>query len=420
MSPTYAGSLAQQQAAIEAYRAARAAQAAARAEYDRERSEARSARQSTHATQRQFNTVHDTRQGFIKWWMRLSQVERNQFGRSRYEAELARMTSALQDLRTQLQTAREATALENSEIGPAQGAWQQAAAGSRTARDEMGAAGESVESWLALREQLHNANPWMPQELLDLYTDLWSEYGDADQATNALYQTDQFDAYFPGLRREDGTLRMSPIEYVAARATFDWTLANVYHINPAMLGEQFVGLIEGDVSMDEWRSRMAGMWERVVQAPDEYRQAWARFFGVEGDEAMTDAALLIAGMDPTLNQEMLNRQISLAEIAGQAALSGYMINQGMAARLYEAGMGEAAAQSTFQGAANDIPILGRASTRQFEGGFDLEAYLNAQVFGDAQARSAVQRILAGEASQFTEQGGVAMSESGALVGLRRR
>lgn len=68
----------------------------------------------------------------------------------------------------------------------------------------------------------------------------------------AVYQSKPFKRTFPGITREDGSVRMSPMEYLSMRDRYGH-IADNYGVN--MSRKLFGRLVAGDVSEDEWMHR---------------------------------------------------------------------------------------------------------------------------------------------------------------------
>jgi hypothetical protein len=278
-------------------------------------------------------------------------------------------------------------------------------------RSELGAA----ETRLDFFDNVRTLIPYMPPELALVFADAWIDTGDRELATATMQNSAQFDVYFPGIKRSDGSLRMTAIEYLGTVAGYEDVLMDV-RVNPSFFASRFAGLIAGDVSVNEFRSRVNAMEERILAREDELRETYASFYGLE----MTTEALLASVLDPTIGAGLVERQISIAEIGGEAALAGFAVTQGVASRLQQAGYLQQSARELFQVAGGTVPQLGRAASRQAEGSFGLNEFLESEAFADPQQRERLRRILAGEQSDFSEQAFVAADPFGRLTGLRQR
>ena len=261
--------------------------------------------------------------------------------------------------------------------------------------------------------------PWMPAELVGIYAEEFAEYGDPELAWSAVRQSEAYNRYFAGNRREDGTLRMSEQEYMAVKDGYSDVFRSV-GLNPKLFEERYVDLIEGDVSPDElMRDRVMPVYERIIDAAPELMAYYADTYGLE----MTPEAILAAALDPDeVGSKILQRQIALAEIGGEAATSGYDVPIEFAERLYEAGVDRSQADALFRNAENIQPVLQTLAARHADpdDDFSLEEFVQAEVFSDPQQRRRIRRLQAQERSTFT--GGAAIDymrdrASGGVAGL---
>ena len=140
--------------------------------------------------------------------------------------------------------------------------------------------------------------PWMPDELIALYTEAYVEYGNADMAWAAVRQAPAYDQFFAGNRREDGTLRMSEQEYMSTLDAYDDVFQSV-GLNPDLWKKRYVDLIEGDVSADELMAeRVMPIYERIVEGGEFIRQQYADDWGLD----MSFEAILAAAKRRTAHE----------------------------------------------------------------------------------------------------------------------
>jgi hypothetical protein len=271
--------------------------------------------------------------------------------------------------------------------------------------------------FLDYRKRARLRVPWLPRQLVELFTQLWVEYGNATEATEALRQTAVYEKYFPGIRDpRTGALRMSEKDYLGTVMAYQDALDD-FGIHNRWLRARIPDLIAGNVSAAEFKERLSAMDTRILQQQDELRRIYKQYYGLEG---MTKQALLGAAIDPDLRTALLNKQISVAEIGGEALESGFRIGIEMSEQLFQAGVSRAQADQLFQGAELLLGGLSRASRRQFEGAFGLENHLGAEALGDAASTRQLQRVIAGEQSRFTEVGFGSLDQLGRQSGLVRR
>ena len=264
--------------------------------------------------------------------------------------------------------------------------------------------------------------PYLPTDLTQVYIDAWATHsGNAELAMAEVIADERFDLHFAGLKRDDGTLRMTIPEYLGTWATYEDRLLEAV-VNPALFQSQLAELIAGDVSGNEFRSRVDAIEERILAqetggALGGLMESYATFYGV----ALTREAIIASALDPTVGEAIIERRISIAEIGGEAAIRGFLVTRNTAEGLWQTGFGQQQASQLFAGAADMLPSLSRASQRQSEGLFNLDSFIEAQAYQNPAENRRVRRILEGEASGFSsDKADVARSQSGALTGLRPR
>jgi len=278
----------------------------------------------------------------------------------------------------------------------------------------------TVANWRTFIGNARLTVPYLPNALIRVYTEAWIRTNDPLLAMAAVEQDPRLEEFFPGIRRDNGTLRMPINEYGAVVEAFDEALLRA-GINPTTMRGRYGELIEGNVSADEFRSRVVAMSERVLAEEPAMMEMYASYYGIE----MNRGSLIAAALDPQINEAILSRQISTAEIGGAAAIAGFRLSRDTATELYQYGLTEQTARETFMEAAQKLPGFGRAAERQREGEFGLGEYLGAaNLLGTAEQRRLATekagRMLAGEASQFTEQEFAAQATPYTLTGLSAR
>ena len=261
--------------------------------------------------------------------------------------------------------------------------------------------------------------PWMPDELIVLYTEAFVEYGNAEMAWAAVRQAPAYDTYFAGNRREDGTLRMTEQEYMSTLDAYDDVFQSV-GLNPDLWKSRYVDLIEGDVSADELMAeRVMPIYERIIEGGEFIRQQYADDWGLD----LTFEAILAAALDPDdIGSKILLKQIARSEIGGEAASSGYNLDPELVERLFsEKNLTRAQADQLFQQAESIVPAMSVLSQRHADPDdpFDINTFLKGEMFGNPQERRRMRRLMAQESSTFTGGAAIAYkrSRTGGVSGL---
>jgi len=132
-------------------------------------------------------------------------------------------------------------------------------------------------------------------------------------------------------------------------------------------------------------------------------------------------------MDSDVSDSILNKEITMAEIGGEAASRGFSVVADMADMLFEAGVDDRSeAQQLFASAEAVLPVLNVLASRHADpdDDFDLQEFVSAQVLRDPGQMQRMKRLLAKERSSFVTAGGlggpIAQTQTGQKVGLVAR
>ena len=260
--------------------------------------------------------------------------------------------------------------------------------------------------------------PWLPPELVKIFADAWAETGDREQALARMRAHESYDDFFPGIKREDGSLRMSEAEWFSTREAYR-RLFIEFGLNPDLFEHLFTGLMEGEKSPNELAGNLGAAYERIITNIPEVKEFYARMFGLE----MTDAAIFASFLDPDIGDAILNRRISMAQIGGEGLARGFDITDAFAGRLANAGIDQLAARQLFTTGEGRVPTLNELARRfaDPDDDFDIEELAEASIFGDNTQRRRILRLLASESSLFSDQfGAVATSDEFAVTGITAR
>ena len=261
--------------------------------------------------------------------------------------------------------------------------------------------------------------PWMSDALLGIYQGSWTEFDDPAVALQEVRQSAEYDAIFGGnYDAATGQVRMTESDYFASKAEFDASLISI-GINPDLFADEWIEALEGEVSPLEMSSRIDSAYERIIDSAPAIRAYYTENFGIE----MTDAAIVASVLKPSLGDQILNRQISMAEIGGEAAMRGFDIAGDMAGELFRAGLGRNEAMGLFGAASQQLPVLSVLANRHADPDdeFDLEEFTAASIYDDPFQRRRMRRLVAQEKSLFSQGTfGVRRNQAGGQVGLTER
>ena len=93
-------------------------------------------------------------------------------------------------------------------------------------------------------EQAKGLFPYLDDRLIRLYLDKYAESGNERLALSEMRADPIIAEVYPGIKRTDGTLRMTEQEYVAALDNMKASLRN-YNLNPNEFEDDIVGAISG-------------------------------------------------------------------------------------------------------------------------------------------------------------------------------
>jgi hypothetical protein len=268
---------------------------------------------------------------------------------------------------------------------------------------------------------------WMTQVMYDEWLRLYADAGgsgvagSADTATTQFRDLPQYEDWFPGIRREDGALRYAnnpEATYFNNIAAYRNTIEGLgMDMNPDIFNEDFISLIEGDTSPDEFEQRVNTFYDRVLQAGDDTRAWYADSLGID----MTNQALIASLMSERIEGAVFSKQITMAEIGGAAMLNDYDLSSEFVTLLEQAGMERDKAQKFFGTADSILPILGVLASRHGDPDdtFDIMELAQADVLMDAKQTRRIGSLVAQEQSTFTggKQIEYESNQAGGVTGL---
>lgn len=267
--------------------------------------------------------------------------------------------------------------------------------------------------WL---EQARTLFPWMPEPLLKVFADAWAETGDTEVALGRMRQSPQYDRYFAGNRRPDGTFRMTEADYMSTMRAYR-TLLSDFGLNPDLFQKRFVSLIEGEVSPLELRERLGAAYEGIVANIPQVREFYARY-GYD----LSDAAIFASVIDPEIGDAILARRIAVAQVGGEGLARGFDVDLSFAERLADAGLSQQEARGFFARAEAELPTLETLARRHYDPDdtFDLGEFAELAIFGDSEQARRVRRLIDAEIALFSERLGSIAADDFRLTGLRAR
>lgn len=261
--------------------------------------------------------------------------------------------------------------------------------------------------------------PWIPEPLLGVFADAWAQYGDPALAMGALRQDPRYEQYFPGNRREDGSLRATEAEYLATMDGYDRRL-QMFGLDPGDFQAKKISAFQNGRSPQEVEADIGRVYVGIATRGDEYRSYYAQTYGGGN---LSNTALLGSALDPSVSPFEFERRIAASQIGGAAKTFGFDLVRQEAERLQAFGLEDHAAMQLFGKARQELPTLNALATRFADPGDPLTAadYADALVIGSPDELQQLGRLYARNTSQFTAQGAFGPADrSGAQRGLLSR
>ena len=252
--------------------------------------------------------------------------------------------------------------------------------------------------------------PYFPSNILDDLIMKWTETGSIDIALATVRGSDAFARAFPGIRREDGSLRMTEVQYLELKDSMKDQLRN-YNLNPDIFADEIVEAISGDVNIEEFSARLQFGYEQLINNKDQVLEVFNEQYGYGLDET----ALFAMFISPDISQAVLENQILTSQILAEAEIAGTTIGLTTAEKFVEADISQRDAASVFSRTEELSGLMRVGSAR----GIDItEEDIATGLAGlSPQELSLIRRTQAQAVSESSIQAGAATTREGAVVGL---
>ncbi len=219
---------------------------------------------------------------------------------------------------------------------------------------------------------------------------------------------------YPGIRKEDNSLRMTEQEYIVAKEFMQLELRN-YNLNPQVFDEDIVEAISGDVAPAEFAERLQIGYQNIVQNIPQVKEVYLREFNLD----LNEESIFGMFISPKLNKSVLENQIRQSQIIAEAetALGTSALTTQVARGLQQQGLTQAQARRGFQTASTVLPGLSRGAESFGRGAVTATGYVEATELGQQSEAQRIGRIQAQIASASSAQAGAATLRTGEVVGL---
>ena len=269
-------------------------------------------------------------------------------------------------------------------------------------------------SGLTTKEEAKLRFPYLDERLIEVYVQGFVETGDRNLALLKMRSDPLMETVYPGIRKNDGTLRMTEQEYIVAKEFMELELRN-YNLNPQVFGEDIVDAISGDVSPQEFSERLQAGYQNIVQNIPQVKQVYLREFNLD----LNEESIFGMFISPRLSTAVLDNQNRQSQILAEAetALGTRALTVQVARGLQQQGLTQAQARRGFQGAAALLPGLSQGAERFGRGDITATEYVEATELGDQGVAERIRRIESQITSASSAQAGAARTRTGEVVGL---
>ncbi len=251
------------------------------------------------------------------------------------------------------------------------------------------------------------------------WVDEWIETGNDLLAREAVRAHADYETFFPGNRRDDGTVHITEGEYQSLIEGYENTLVSV-GLNPAIFQELFSNLVAGDVDINEFVDRVESVRVQVIDQVPAVQERMTTYYGID----YTEDAIFASFLDPTIGESILDRRIAVSQVGAVAWDKGFDVGISDVELVLNQGFGVAQARNFYAQAETMLPALQALMARHDDPDdtFDLNDFTQALVLDDPEQRRKIRRTLAQERSSFVSGAGgpIAISQSGRRVGLEER
>jgi hypothetical protein len=262
-------------------------------------------------------------------------------------------------------------------------------------------------------EQAKGLYPYLDERLVRLFLNKYAESGNERLALAEMRADPIMAEIYPGIKRNDGSLRMTEQEYVAAVDNMKATV-RTYNLNPNEFADDIAQAISGDVSPLEFRQRMEAGYEGIVNNIPQVKQAYLENFGID----LPDESIFAMFVSPNVSTKILEGQIRASQVIGEAENAGLGgITAQVGQSLVQQGLTQEGARKGFGQAALTLEGLQGAAARQSRRGPTASEYVEATQLGQAEELKNLQNITSQIQSESAAVLGAARTQTGQVVGL---
>lgn len=269
---------------------------------------------------------------------------------------------------------------------------------------------EETQTYNPTKDDAAALYPYFPSNILDDLIMKWTETGSIDIALATVRGSDAFAKAFPGISREDGSLRMTEIQYLELKDGMKDQLRN-YNLNPDVFANEIIEAITGDVNIKEFTARLQFGYEQLLNNKEEVLQVFNEQYGYGLDETVLFAMFI----SPDISQSVLENQILVSQILAEAEISTTEIGLSTAEKFVQANISQRDAAQVFSRTEELSGLVGVGSRR---GVSITEEDIATGLAGlSSQELALIRRTQATSASESSIQAGAATTQEGQVTGL---
>ena len=252
--------------------------------------------------------------------------------------------------------------------------------------------------------------PYFPGNILNIILDSWVDSGSIDLAIAQGRASEDYAKTFPGIKREDGSLRMTEIQYLEVKDAMKDSLRN-YNLNPDIFQNEIIDAIQGDVDIKEFQGRLQFGYEQLINNRDIVLEVYRAEYGMD----LTEEALFAMFISPEIATSVLENQILVSQILAEAEVADITLGKSTVQDFISAGISQEQARGLFRETEQLSGLTGVAAQM----GQDLsEEDIASGLAGlSPEQLSLIKSAEARSASQSSVQAGAATTQAGQVTGL---
>ncbi len=269
---------------------------------------------------------------------------------------------------------------------------------------------EETQTYNPTKDDAAALYPYFPSNILDELIMKWTETGSIDIALATVRGGDAYAKAFPGIRREDNSLRMTEIQYLELKDSMKDQLRN-YNLNPDVFANEIIEAITGDVNIKEFTARLQFGYEQLLNNKEQVLEVFNEQYGYGLDETVLFAMFI----SPDISQSVLENQILVSQILAEAEIATTEIGLSTAEKFVQANISQRDAAQVFSRTEELSGLVGVGSRR---GVSITEEDIATGLAGlSPQELALIRRTQATSASESSIQAGAATTQEGQVTGL---